>query len=126
MSPAERLEAAADRIEGLRDALPERHQDPWAGKVGHGGWTDVVSEAWQPNGDGHRSFVSQVQEEASAALIVAAVNVMPALAEWLTCAGEDLASDAATEGQSEDDYIEHIPFYRLAVAIADQILGGGQ
>ncbi|HEY9352770.1 MAG TPA: hypothetical protein VIP28_05945 [Nocardioides sp.] len=126
MSPAERLEAAADRIEGLRADMPKRHQDPWSGKAGHAGWTSLVSEAWQSNGDGHRSFVSQVQEEASAAMIVAAVNAMPALAEWLTCAGEDLASDAATEGKSEDDYIEHIPFYRLAVAIADQILGGGQ
>lgn len=112
MSPSEKLTAAAERIEHRLADAATISPIPWA-----------VDEDCFVDDAAHFN-VGEVATPAEADLIVSAVNAMPAMAKWLECAGEDIATDAATAGKDEDDYIEPIPFYRLAVAIADQILGG--
>lgn len=120
VEPDLRLLAAIQCIEEQIEILPERHQDPWTGRPGHSGWTDIVSEAWDRDGNGHRSFVCQVQESRTADHIVVAVNAMPSVAVLLRAVYEHVSSHDC-EAHCEPDGCDTT---KAAFALADQILGG--
>lgn len=113
MSPSEKLTAAAERIEQLLAYVANTSPIPWA----------ADKDDWCVEDAAHFS-VGELATPAEAELTVSAVNAMPALAAWLTCAGEDLATDADAAGKDEEAYTENVPYRRLVIALADQILGG--
>ena len=113
MSPSEKLAAAAEKIADLLADAAVTSPLPWS---------DDKDECFVD--DAADFHVGELATPVEAELVVTAVNAMPAIAKWLKCAGEDLATDADAFGKDQDDYISNIPFYRLAVAVADQILGG--
>ncbi|HEY9351629.1 MAG TPA: hypothetical protein VIP28_00200 [Nocardioides sp.] len=110
MSPAEKLTAAAERIE---------HQLADAATISPVPWS-VDEDCFVD--DAARFNVGEVATPAEADLIVSAVNAMPALAEWLRSFAEfaapleDPALEAALPVPSD--------LLTCALAIADQILGG--
>lgn len=117
---AEKLTAAADKIEKLLADQYLLHKGTWRTEPGPAGYAEIHASGHQP-GDPefcvdpgfHDTYVCQMDTPSTAEVIVAAVNaVSPHLVAWLR--------ETAESWRLGVDYSEE------ALKVAERILGGDQ